>query len=153
MLDTPWIPIKDADERALSLLKRHYSWREYRDHRPRRKFVGPGEYLALLTPACDALFIWRKFRSMDNQTGVNCSAFHNEGPTLSSTLIKAACTLAWQRWPGARLYTYVNPYKIRSTNPGYCFKKAGWRACGHTKRGLVILERLPASNLQPATFN
>jgi hypothetical protein len=28
--------------------------------------------------------------------------------------------------PG-RMYTYVNPAKIRSINPGYCFKQAGWR--------------------------
>lgn len=43
-----------------------------------------------------------------------------------------------------RLFTYVEPGKIRSTNPGYCFKKAGWRACGRNKTGkLVLLERLP----------
>jgi len=43
--------------------------------------------------------------------------------------------------PDERLYTFVNPRKIRSSNPGYCFLKAGWRKCGITKwQKLVILE-------------
>jgi len=46
------------------------------------------------------------------------------------------------KWPGERLYTYVNSHKIRSTNPGYCFLRAGWRKCGMTKGGLIILEKL-----------
>jgi hypothetical protein len=32
--------------------------------------------------------------------------------------------------------------RIISRNPGYCFKRAGWRACGKTQKGLIILERL-----------
>jgi hypothetical protein len=59
-------------------------------------------------------------------------------------LIQEATQLAWQRWPGQRLYTYVNPRKVRSTNPGCCFLKAGWRRCGVTKHNkLLILELLP----------
>ena len=55
---------------------------------------------------------------------------------------------AWKRWPGERLYTYVDPKKIKSTNPGYCFKVCGWRKCGVTKhRKLHILERY-----QPTAF-
>jgi hypothetical protein len=50
-------------------------------------------------------------------------------------------SIAWQRWPGERLYTYVNPRKVKSENPGYCFKVAGWTTCGTTKwRKLTILE-------------
>jgi len=99
----------------------------------------------LVTPDCDALFVWRKFISGDGQTGVNCAVFRNEGPIKSSVLIWEACRLAWQRWPGERLYTYVNPRKIRSTNPGCCFLKAGWRKCGITKKNkLLILECIPA---------
>ena len=48
---------------------------------------------------------------------------------------------AWRRWPGARFYTYVNPRRVRSVNPGFCFKAAGWRLCGITKtRRLLVLE-------------
>lgn len=70
--------------------------------------------------------------------------FRNESDVLSSKLILAAEKIAAARWPGERFYTYVDPKKIRSTNPGACFKKAGWRVCGVTKtKKLVILEKWP----------
>jgi hypothetical protein len=99
--------------------------------------------MVLLTTDGRALFVWRKFRSDDGQEGINCAIFRNEGPKLSSGLILEAEPLAWRRWPGERLYTYVNPKKVKSTNPGYCFLMAGWRKCGKTKGGLIILEKLP----------
>lgn len=140
----PWEPIKDANPSGLAIFKRHYSYKPYRDGRKPLLFVGPGEKMVLLTPDARALFVWRRFISGDGQKGVNCSVFRNEGAGLSSHLIRAACGLAWQRWPGQRLYTYVNPRKIRSVNPGCCFIKAGWSKCGVTKwRKLVILECVP----------
>lgn len=135
-----WYAAKDGDARARALFDRHYSRYRYADGRRPKLFVGPGEKIVLLTASCDALFVWRKFISMDHQAGVNCAVFRNEGKFLSSDLIREACELAWQRWPGERLYTYVNGRKIKSTNPGYCFLVAGWRKCGVTKGGLVILE-------------
>lgn len=97
----------------------------------------------MLTPDCTALWIWRKekFR-MDGQKGVNCAVFRNEGTALSSCLIQAADEIGWDRWPGERHFTFVDPTKVRSTNPGYCFKRAGWPQCGRTAKGLLILERL-----------
>jgi hypothetical protein len=140
----PWQPVSGCDAWALLQYERHYSCYRYRDGRLRRRFVGPGEYIALVTPDRSALFVWRKFRSMDAQDGVNCAVFRNEGSELSSRLILAAESWAWQRWPHARLYTYINPKVVRSPNPGYCFKCAGWRQCGLTKkRKLVVLEKNP----------
>jgi hypothetical protein len=146
-----WFSVKDGDARAFTLFRRHYSYHEYQDGRRQRPdnrqrflMVGPGEKLVLLTVACDALFIWRKFMSDDGQQGVNCAVFRNESSVLSSLLVLEAEQLAWQRWPGERLYTYVNPRAIESRNPGYCFKAAGWHRCGETKRHkLVILEKEP----------
>lgn len=143
--DTVWIQIKDADPSGVALFRRHYSFRP-RIHGPQRQphFCGPGEKLVLLTPCARALFVWRKFRSMDCQTGVNCAVFRNEGAGISSALIQSAMQIAWVRWPGERLYTYVNPRRVKSSNPGYCFLVAGWRKCGITKRrGLLILEVKP----------
>ena len=57
--------------------------------------------------------------------------------------VRDGMALAWQRWPGERLYTYVAPGKVKSPNPGWCFQCAGWRRCGHTQRGLHILECRP----------
>lgn len=95
--------------------------------------------MVLMTERCDALFVWRRFISDDGQEGVNCAVFRNEGPLLSSELIREADALARDRWPGERHYTYVDPGAVRSTNPGYCFLRAGWHRCGVTKGGLAIL--------------
>lgn len=140
--DWRWFAVRDGDDMVRALMHRHYSRRNYRDGRKPKLFVGPGEKMVLATTDGLAAFIWRKFKSDDNQQGINCAMFRNEGPHLSSSLILEAEQLAWQRWPGERLYTYVNPRKIRSTNPGYCFKLAGWRKCGESKGGLIILEKL-----------
>lgn len=143
MTNGAWLPVRDGDHRARALYRRHYSHRSYKDGRNPMKFVGPGEHIVLLTPECDALFIWRKFKDDSGQVGVNCACFRNEGLGLSSELIEEACEIAWRRWPGERLYTYVNREMIASPNPGYCFKQAGWRFCGRTKGGLDILETSP----------
>jgi hypothetical protein len=148
--DQYWYAIKDADPRGRYLYERHYSClslttrRKRKNRRNRNHFVGPGEKLVLLTADSLALFVWRKFIDQSGQQGVNCAIFRNESQLLSSQLILEAEQIAWQKWPGSRLYTYVNPRAIRSTNPGYCFKIAGWNPCGHTKkRNLLILEKLP----------
>lgn len=150
-----WLPVRDGDPRATALYRRHYSFKRYADGRlsdPRNGnrwlIAGPGQKLLLMTTGCDALFVWRKFIDASGQTGVNCAVFRNESEYLSSTLILEAEYWGWQRWPGSRLYTYVNARKIQSVNPGYCFKQAGWHACGFTaSQKLVILEKLPTSTV------
>ena len=140
-----WIEVRDGNDTARNIFDRHYSRYRYADGRKPLIFVGPGEKMVLLTPDALALFVWRKFISADGQQGINCAIFRNEGPKQSSELIRQADALADERWPGERHYTYVNAKKIRSTNPGCCFKMAGWRFCGMTKRrGYHILERLKA---------
>ncbi len=146
-IDT-WQIVKDGDPMAFDIMKRHYTFQEYRDGRrrlpknPNRMlFVGPGEKIVLFHQA-GALFVWRKFIDKSGQDGVNCAVFRNESKILSSELIKQAEEIAWKRWPGERLYTYVNAKKVKSVNPGYCFKKAGWRECGFTAaKKLIILEK------------
>lgn len=134
LLDETWIPVRDGNDTAREIFDQHYSRYRYADGRKPKLFVGPGEKMVLVTPDAQALFVWRKFRSLDNQPGVNCAVFRNEGDALSSDLIRAAMELARERWPGERLYTYVNPGKIRpKRDPGRCFLKAGWRYCGETK--------------------
>jgi hypothetical protein len=108
----------------------------------RRQCLGPGETVALRTTECDAIFAWRKFIDDSGQQGINCAVFRNEGPHLSSLLVRQADVVADHVWPGERHYTYVDPTAIRSTNPGACFRHAGWRRCGVTKGGLLIFERV-----------
>ena len=138
-----WYGVKDGNYTALNLYLRHYSARRYKDGRVRKLFCGPGEKMVLLTNDNDAVFVWRKFIDDSGQKGINCSIFRNEGTILSSVLIQEAVDIAQKRWPNERFYTYVNPKKIQSTNPGYCFIKSGWKKCGTTKGGLIILEKKP----------
>lgn len=158
MFDLVWIPVRDGDPMAYSIMRRHYSFRRYGDGRRknpnyanRRLFAGPGEKIVLITARCDALFVWRKFIDKSGQRGVNCAVFRNESSILSSDLILEAEKVARERWPDEhRFYTYVNAKKIKSKNPGYCFKMAGWRFCGFTKaRGLVILEKIVEEDQEP----
>ena len=140
--DAAWLPAKDGDATGRDIFRQHYSYKPYRDGRDPALFVGPGEKLVLLTPCARALFVWRRFISGDGQQGINCTVFRNEGAGLSSDLIREADAIADERWPGERHYTYVNPRRIRSSNPGFCFLAAGWRRCGVTKwNRLHILER------------
>jgi hypothetical protein len=106
-----WLPALDGDARALGLMKRHYSWRDYRDRRPHRLFVGPGEKMVLLSRDCRALFVWRRFIDKSGQQGVNCAVFRNEGEALSSQLIRQAVALAWHRWPALRKRTSLKRRK------------------------------------------
>jgi hypothetical protein len=137
-----WIWILDGDDAARELFDEHYSRYVYADGRKPKLFVGPGEKMLLTTPCRRAIFAWWKFISGDGQQGVNCAIFSNRGAGLSSALIEEADRLADNRWPGERHFTFVNPRKIRSSNLGFCFKVAGWRVCGVTKkRKFLILER------------
>lgn len=140
-----WVEIRDGNATAAALYDRHYSRNRGAVGHPR--IVGPGSRMVLLTPCARALFVWRVFDTKDPSAApgdINCAIFRNEGAGLASDLIRAAMALAWARWGPRRLYTYVNPKRVRSANPGFCFIRAGWRRCGVTKtRRLLILECLP----------
>lgn len=140
-----WTEVYDGNATAFDLFRRHYSFsRSKRIPESETRIAGPGQKMVLLTADARALFVWRKFISKDGQQGINCAVFRNEGPSLASTLIREAMALAWARWPGERFYTYVNPRKVKSANPGYCFLRAGWKRCGVTKtRRLLVLECAP----------
>ena len=137
--DATWIQVKEGNSTGRALFHRHYSYRPRKDGNMPKLFVGPGEKMVLLTPCARALFVWRRFISDDGQNGVNCAVFRNEGAGLSSDLIREADVLAWLRWPGERHYTYVNTRKVRGSNPGYCFIKAGWEKCGVTKHNKLLI--------------
>lgn len=138
-----WLPALDGDPRARALHQRHYSCS---NRKPKNgQFMPPGEKMVLLTLRCDALFGWVRnvVERYDKQEGVCCTVFRNESPILSSDLIREADAIADEKWPGERHFTYVDPGEVKSSNPGYCFLKAGWRKCGKSKGGLVILEMRP----------
>ena len=137
-----WLLSRDGDRLIYAMYQSHYSAPRYKLPR-QRLFMGPGEKLVLLHVSGLGAFCWRKFIDHSGQTGINNAIFINQTTILSSILILEAEQLAWGKWPQQRLYTYVNPKKIKSPNPGYCYKKAGWSLCDKTKGGLLVLEKLP----------
>lgn len=142
-----WIGIHDGDPRIIPLYRRHYSAKLRNGSTNKEGFVGLGQKMVLMTVTGDALFAWLKCNDglrADKQEGVNCTVFRNESSILSSELISEASQLAWNKWPGQRLFTYVWDAKVSSPNPGYCFKMAGRKTCGRNKDGrLTILEKWP----------
>jgi hypothetical protein len=136
-----WYVTKDGDWTCLEMYERHYSCYEYKDGRKRSQFVGPGEHIVLRTGDGDAFFVWRKFIDDSGQQGINCAAFRNESEHKSSELIRQADAIADFCWPRERHYTYVDAKAVRSANPGYCFQVAGWRRCGMTGSGKLVLEK------------
>lgn len=136
-----WCLTRDGDVYGYDISRRHYSTRRYRTQR-QRLFVGPGKKLVLLSKDGTALFVWRRFKddTIPAQSGHNCAIFRNEGTILSSLLIREAVNIVFSTWGRERCYTLVNPKRVRSSNPGCCFKKAGWKRCGVSKTGKIILE-------------
>lgn len=141
-----WYPSHRADPRAIALYLRHYSAKRYADGRPRRQFVSPGEKMVLLTPEADALWVWHKCKPglrLDGLEGISCAVFRNESPHLSSDLILEAEALAWARWPGEPLFTYVDPRRVPTGVPGWCFIRARWKRVGESKGGLLLEQKQP----------
>jgi hypothetical protein len=141
-----WLAVTRVDERAYALYSRHYSADKNRRWRQKgnTNIVGPGEVMVLLTETCDALFVWSRntVARLDGQLGVNCAVFRNEGPLLSSDLVREADALAWRRWSDQiRHFTYVDASRIRhKRDPGRCFLRAGWRTCGVSTTGKLLME-------------
>jgi len=136
-----WSLSRDGDRAAFQLARRHYS--AWKNKRPKlRQFMGPGQHLVLIAPMEDALFGWSVSIRDDGQEGVCCTIFRNESANRSSSMILEAELLAWEKWPGQRLFTHIDPRRIRSVNPGYCFQMAGWkRTTTVTTRGLLVMEK------------
>ncbi len=156
MIDGYWLAVKRTDHRAFGLYKEHYSAKKNLPYRRvgNTNVAGSGETMTLLLQDGTALFVWihNTVERLDKQIGVNCAVFRNDGRgsarVLSSELVTEADALAWGKWPGMRLFTYVDPSQVRSVQvmgkaPGQCFLAAGWRPCGHSAKGQAILEMLP----------
>lgn len=136
-----------ADPQAVKVADRHYN----RQKPGTPQFVPPGRCLVLATPGYDAVWVtsWPFAEYVKHQWAgawVN-SLFRNEGGQLSSELIRqaiAATLYTWPDVPSLGLITFVDAGKIKSSNPGYCYLKAGFSRVGKTKGGLVALQMLPA---------
>src|SRR5215469_7324272 len=134
------------DGEMAMLADRHYSRRTP----GAKQFCYSGKKLVLRNAAATVLFVWinpNPEMRMDSQIGYNCAIFRNESERLSSEIILEAEKAAVEKWGPNRAYTFVDPQKTRVIKTrgkrivGFCFIKAGWKECGLTKGGKVILEK------------
>jgi hypothetical protein len=112
-------------------------------HYSRRKvgspqFMPPGETVILVGDDDLSVFGWWRphprsgIRAMNGLDGWTCSIFRRVGGDRASDAILAAEALLASRstcGPDG-LLTYVWDAKVKSRNPGYCFKVAGYHVAG-----------------------
>ncbi|BDA75846.1 hypothetical protein CAL7716_100120 (plasmid) [Calothrix sp. PCC 7716] len=134
-----FIRVRDGNELAASIANRHYS-RIWKGNINQNRLCGNGERVILVHPLGNWVFVWNKQKyRKDGQEGVNCVLFRNESSILSSQII-LMCEKYWNDHFGMdRKFTYVHPRLVKSSNPGYCFQKAGWVKSGLSKKGLILL--------------
>lgn len=150
-----WTLSSSSDPRALAVVDGTGLFSEHGPHYSRRTpgsktFTGVGQEIVLVTECGRA--VWAVVRQKTpavrgsgtsrGRTGVidakpcfiwRNMLFRNLGAGLSSELIKAATSETYKHWllrygelPSERLRTEIGLKSIKSSNPGFCYKSAGW---------------------------
>ncbi len=148
-----WQVSHRADRVAVALADRHYN----RQHVGSPQFVPPGRNLCFVTN--DGLAVWTTswpFAEYVKHEWAGAwvnSIFRNEGPHLSSELIREAIAASRWTWqpPELGIVTFVDAGKVRhKRDPGRCYRKAGFHHVGFTKGGLHAFQLLPAEMPEPS---
>lgn len=133
-----WTVSHKYDPQGAALADRHCSRRKVGSP----QFMPPGQTLVLVRPG--AVFGWWRphplsgLQAMNGLDGWTCTIFRNESSELSSLLVLQAERALSESGAGCGpdgMLTYVFDRKIKSVNPGYCFKRAGWHVRGRSARG------------------
>jgi hypothetical protein len=138
----PWIQVPKFDKRACALADRHYSRRKIGSP----QFMPPGQTIVLWCEG--AVFGWWRphpdsgVKAMNGLDGWTCTIFRNESQHRSSEMILAAERALPDSCGPSGLITYVWDAKVKSKNPGYCFKLAGYRTAGKSadKRKTLLMK-------------
>lgn len=144
-----WTRTTKFDPRGAALADRHYSRRTVGSP----QFMPPGQTIVMLAAEGAAVWGWWRphptsgIKAMNGLDGWTCTIFRNESGVLSSELVLDA-ELAFAEFgldvgPDG-LLTYVWDKKVRSANPGFCFKAAGWKAIGRSADNRkTLLQKFP----------
>ena len=150
-----WDLSSSSDRRALDVVDGCGLFEAWGPHYSRRTpgsktFTGVGKEIVLVTSCGRAVWacVYQRTPSARN-TGVSRGRagetdvkprflwrnmlFRNLGAGLSSDLIREATDRTYEEWakrygclPDERLRTEIDTTRIRSSNPGFCYLKAGW---------------------------
>jgi len=163
-----WVLSSSSDRRALDIVDGTGRFAGHGPHYSRRTpgsrtFTGVGQEIVLVTDCGRA--VWACIRQRTpSRAGTGCSRgrigecddrpryvwrnsmFRNLGAGLSSKLIREAVAVTYREWiarygalPSERLRTEVAIGSIRSSNPGCCYKLAGWIQERVTRGKLILL--------------
>lgn len=136
----------------MRLADRHYNRRKHGSP----QFVPPGRNLCFVT--LDGLAVWTTswpFAEYVKHEWAGAwvnSIFRNEGPHLSSELIREAIACTRSTWdpPDLGIVTFVDAAKVRrKRDPGRCYRRAGFDHVGYTKGGLLAFQLLPDAMPDP----
>lgn len=143
-----WVRTTKFDAECAALADRHYSRRTPGSP----QFMPPGQTVILATLLRDAVFGWWRpdpatgLKPWNGLDGWTCTIFRNESGHRSSDLIleaeQALAATGHSCGPDG-LITYVWDKKVRSENPGACFKRAGWKRTGRSADGKKTLLQKP----------
>lgn len=135
-----------ADPPALALADRHYN----RQKPGTPQFVPPGRCVVLKAPHAVWVTSWplpEYVRHAWPGAWVN-SLFRKECAGLASEYILAAIAATraiWPEIPALGMVTFVDARKVRhKRDPGRSYLRAGFKAVGETKGGLLAFQLLPA---------
>jgi hypothetical protein len=162
-----WVLSSSSDPVALAVVDGTGRFADHGPHYSRRTpgsrtFTGVGQEIVLVTE--DGTAVWACVRQRtpaargtgasrgregktDNTTRYiwRNMLFRNLGPHRSSELIRAALERTYQEWirrygelPTERLRTEIDVKAVRSSNPGYCYKIAGWEVDRRVGRKLYL---------------
>jgi hypothetical protein len=142
-----------ADPEVLPLANAHYS----RQSPESPQFVPPGRCIVLKTACRRAAWTtswpYAEFTKHAWAGAWINSLFRSEGAGLASELIREAVAATRSLWPDVPdlgLVTFVDASMVRhKRDPGRCYLRAGFRAAGLTKGGLLAFQMLPAEMPAP----
>lgn len=142
-----------ADPPSREIADRHYN----RQSVGSPQFVPPGRCLVLRSDDDRSLWVtsWPKYAQHDWVGAWINTCFRREGgDRVASEMIRAAVAATLARWPeppALGMVTFVDPSKVRrKRDPGRCYRRAGFAHVGHTRKGLLAFQMLPAEMPAPS---
>lgn len=143
--------VKPTEPSILEMVRNHYSYKVSIGQRPRtaktsKTWWSNARLVVFSDPERTLVFAWQWPKDgirKDGQNGFNNTLFHRSDRCvyLASDVILAAETAVVSHWGANRAYTYIDPDKVSSPNPGYCYKVAGWKQVCVSKSGKPLLEK------------
>lgn len=141
LLSNTWIEVNIDNTRLLELIQIHFLQATFR----KVQKINPANRLILLSTCGRSFFIWG-ISEISGTSAVQCMLFRNTSTNLSSKMISDAEKRATNKWPEQQLFVIINSKDVKSVNPGYCFKRAGWQFVKKLRAAQHLLVKATSSN-------